>query len=182
MTTKEIWKSYHYDLLKFIISKVKDSSVADDILQETFIKIHTKLPTLQDSSKIKPWVFSIARNSVLDFFRISKNNISFEDFEEIEKEEEENLTDHSAHDCLRGILINLSKKYRQPLFLYDIKGMKQSEIATQLHLTLPTVKSQIRRARKQIAQGFMDCCGFVMNENGQLIGEIKPKDECKICK
>lgn len=146
--------------------------------QDTFIKIHMKLSTLQDEAKFKSWVFSIARNSVLDFFRTSNNTVSFEEFEETE----ENLEHHSAHDCLRGIIINLPKKYRQPLFLYYIKGLKQSEIANQLHLSLPTVKSQIQRARKQIAQGFMDCCDFVKNDNGQLVGEIKPKEECKICK
>lgn len=182
MNTKDVWNIYHRDLQQFIISKVKDSSIADDILQDTFIKIHTKLSTLQEEDKLKSWVFSIARNSVLDFFRASNNTVFFEKFEEIENETEENLGDHSAHDCLQGIIINLPKKYRLPLFLYDIKGLKQSEIANQLRLSLPTVKSQIQRARKQIAQGFMDCCGFVKNDNGQLVGEIKPKEECKICK
>lgn len=182
MNTKDVWNIYHRDLQQFIISKVKDSSIADDILQDTFIKIHTKLSTLQDENKLKSWVFSIARNSVLDFFRTSNNTVSFEEFEETEKEPEENSENHSVHDCLRGILINLPKKYRQPLFLYDIKGLKQIEIANQLHLSLPTVKSQIQRARKQIAKGFMDCCGFVENEKGHLIGEVKPKEECRICK
>lgn len=182
MNTKEIWNRYHQDLQQFIISKVKDTSIADDILQDTFIKIHTKISTLQDETKLKSWIFSIARNSVFDFFRISGDTLSYEDFEEIEKETEENLDNHSVADCLRGIITNLPKKYRQPLFLYDIKGMKQTEIAEQLHLPLPTVKSQIQRARKHIAQGFKDCCGFVENEKGYLIGEIKPKEECKICK
>jgi RNA polymerase sigma-70 factor (ECF subfamily) len=67
------------------------------------------------------------------------------------------------------------------LFLSDIKGLKQQEVANQLHLSLPTVKSQIQRARKQIAQGFMDCCGFKMNDEGQLGGEIQDKADCKVC-
>ena len=73
------------------------------------------------------------------------------------------------------------KKYRTPLFLSDIKGMKQSEVAKQLNQNLPTTKSQIQRARKLIAQGFMDCCGFVLNEQGYLVGEIQEKINCKVC-
>jgi len=68
MTTKEVWNQYSEDVKRFIISKVKENSIADDILQDTFIKIHTKLHTLKDSKKLKSWVFTIARNSTLDFF------------------------------------------------------------------------------------------------------------------
>ena len=67
------------------------------------------------------------------------------------------------------------------MFLSDIKGIKQQEVAKQLKLPLSTVKSQIQRARKLIAQGFMDCCGFVMNEEGHLVGEIQDKADCKVC-
>ena len=53
MTTNEVWNQYSEDVKRFIISKVKESSVADDILQDTFIKIHTKLHTLKDSQKVE---------------------------------------------------------------------------------------------------------------------------------
>ena len=42
MTTKQVWANYHADLKRFIISKVKNKTIADDILQDTFVKIHTK--------------------------------------------------------------------------------------------------------------------------------------------
>ena len=60
MTTQHVWQNYSQDLKHFILSMVKDAAVTDDILQDTFIKIHTKLDTLKDESKIKAWVFSIA--------------------------------------------------------------------------------------------------------------------------
>ncbi|PHR71645.1 MAG: RNA polymerase subunit sigma-70 [Lutibacter sp.] len=178
MTTNQVWKKYSKDLKRFIISKVKDNFIADDILQDTFIKIHTKLHTLKDITKLKPWIFTIARNSILDHFKSTNKTVEIANFEsEIEIE----ATIHTEKDCLRGILKNLPKKYRDPLFLSDIKGMKQAEVAKQLQLSLPTVKSQIQRARKLIAQGFMDCCGFVINKKGNLVGEIKEKDDCKVC-
>jgi|TARA_B110000967_G_C18886135_1_gene564085 RNA polymerase sigma-70 factor (ECF subfamily) len=178
MTTHQVWQKYSEDLRRFIISKVKNDFTADDILQDTFIKIHTKLHTLKDITKLKPWIFTIARNSILDYFKSTNKTVEIANFEsEIEIE----TTIHTEKDCLRGILQNLPKKYRDPLFLSDIKGMKQVDVAKQLNQNLPTTKSQIQRARKLIAEGFMDCCGFVLNENGNLVGEIQEKDDCKIC-
>jgi RNA polymerase sigma-70 factor (ECF subfamily) len=178
MTTQEVWTQYSEDLKRFILSKVKDAIAADDILQDTFIKIHTKLHTLKNLNKLKSWIFSIARNSIMDYFKASKMTFEIANFES----EIEILEDvHTEKDCLRGILKGLPKKYRDPLFLSDIKGLKQSEVATQLKQNLPTTKSQIQRARKLIAQGFMDCCGFIMNDKGELVGEIQEKKDCKIC-
>lgn len=178
MTTKQVWTSYSEDLKRFIISKVKNSAIADDILQDTFIKIHTKLHTLKDITKLKSWCFTVARNSILDYWRATNKTFEIANFE-METEISENV--HTEQDCLRGILKNLPKKYRDPLFLSDIKGLKQQEVANQLKQSLSTTKSQIQRARKLIAQGFMDCCGFVMNEEGNLIGEIQDKEDCKVC-
>lgn len=178
MTTKQVWTSYSKDLKHFIISKVKDTTIADDILQNTFIKIHTKLHTLKDIKKLKAWCFTIARNSILDYWKSENKTFEIINFEN-EETIEENI--HTEKDCLQGILKNLPKKYRDPLFLSDIKGLKQQEIATQLNQTLSTTKSQIQRARKLIAKGFIDCCGFQLNAEGNLVGEIQEKEDCKVC-
>lgn len=178
MTTKEVWTTYADDLRRFILSKVKDTAITEDILQDTFIKVHTKMHTLKDIDKLKSWVFTIARYTILDYFKASKLTYTTT---VIEIEVKTESSEHSEQDCLRGIVKNLPKKYRDPLFLSDIKGLKQQEVAAQLKLPLSTVKSQIQRARKQIAQGFMDCCGFVMNEEGYLVGEIQDKADCKVC-
>ena len=178
MTTSKVWTLYANDLRRFIISKVKDEVIAEDILQDTFIKVHTKLHTLKDESKLKAWLFSIARYTLLDYFKTSNPLIPVED---LEVESEPNIKEHTEHDCLRSIIKNLPKKYRTPLFLADIKGLKQQEVADQLDLPLATVKSQIQRARKQITEGFMDCCGFKMNDDGHLVGEIQDKADCKVC-
>ena len=178
MTTNEVWNLYSEDVKSFILSKVNQKTIADDILQDTFIKIHTKLHTLKNTKKLKSWAFTVARNCVLDFFRTSRVNhgiIELVEDNSIEKEY------HTEKDCLFGIIQKLPKKYRTPLFLSDIKGMKQNDVAKQLQQNLTTTKSQIQRARKLIAQGFMDCCGFVLNEQGHLVGELQEKANCKVC-
>ena len=178
MTTNQVWTKYADDLKYFILSKVKNVTVTEDILQDTFIKIHTKLHTLKDITKLKSWIFTIARNAIMDYFK--STNTTFE-LANSETETSVETTTHTEKDRLRGILESLPKKYRSPLFLSDIKGLKQQDVADTLKQSLPTTKSQIQRARKLITQGFMDCCGFVLNENGKLVGEIQDKDDCKVC-
>ncbi len=179
MTTQYVWKLYAKDIKYFIFSKVKSKSISDDLLQETFIKIHTKIDTLRDHSKLKSWVFSIARNTILDYFKLNSKPIEFPPFETFTEEE---INSHSEKDCLFAHILNLDKKYRTPLFLSDIKGVKQIEIAKQLNMPLSTIKSRVQRARKKITEGYMECCDYTLNSEGILVGEHKEKEDCKICR
>ena len=178
MTTQYIWEKYHQDIKQFVLSKVKDEHLANDLVQDIFIKIHTKLDTLKDKNKLKSWIFSTANYAVIDYFRSKKKpGEIYSPKEDTEDEQDE----HHTRDCLYGIIKRLPKKYRDPLFLADIKGMKQADVAKQLKMQLPTTKSRIQRARKLIAEGYMACCDFKMNQKGLLVGEMKDKEDCKIC-
>jgi len=179
MTAKAVWDTYSEDIKHFILSKVKDETVSDDLLQETFIKVHTKLHTLKDDTKLKSWLFSVAKYSILDYYRSKKPTEVFDNYDELNDELQP--SSHTEKDCLRGILINLPKKYRDPIFMSDIMGLKQADVAKRLGLTLSAVKSQIQRARKLIAKGYMDCCGYTMNTQGYLVGEIQDRADCKVC-
>ncbi len=177
METSQIWRSYHSDIRNFIRSKVKDDQVVDDLIQETFVKVHLNKDTLRDDTKIKSWVFTIARNTIYDFFKENK----YLNTPVVEKISEEIENIHTEKDCLPGLINNLPKKYGEALFLSDIVGMKQKQIAQQLDMPLPTVKSQVQRARKLIIQGYMKCCNYTLNEKGKLVGVRKEKEDCKIC-
>ncbi|WP_299395668.1 sigma-70 family RNA polymerase sigma factor [uncultured Gelidibacter sp.] len=178
MKTKLVWDLYADDVSHFILSKVKDDEVTDDLLQETFIKIHMKLDTLQDETKLKSWVFAVARHTMMDYFRNQNPNTVQTD---VDLPSEHLATDHTKEDCLRGIIKSLPKKYRDPLVLADIQGLKQAQISERLNLPLPTVKSQIQRGRKLIAKGFVECCDFKINDDGYLVGELKEREHCKVC-
>lgn len=179
MNITQLWETYNQDIKRFVFSKVKDEQLANDLLQETFIKAYSKLDTVVDEKKVKSWLFSIARNATLDYFRKSNKTVPLNAFDIKDEFWEEQP--HSPQDCLPGIIKNLPKKYRDPLFLADIKGVKQTDVAKRLNLPVPTVKSQIQRGRKLIKQGYMDCCNYTENEKGQLVGELKPKENCKVC-
>lgn len=179
MNTRELYKAYYPDIRAFIYNKVEDDTTTDDLVQETFMKVHMKLDTLNDTFKAKSWLFSIAHHTTMDFFRKQKSTKLEPTLEQTEETE---YSDHTELDCLRGILLSIPKKYRTPVYLYDIKGIKQQEIARILGRPLPTVKSQIQRGRKMVAQGYINCCGYTINDKGKLVGEIQEKENCKVCR
>ena len=60
--TEFIWKEYHDKLYSFILSRVNEPSVADDILQEVFMRILSRVDTLKDCDKLQSWIYQITRN------------------------------------------------------------------------------------------------------------------------
>jgi len=72
INTEIIWNNCSNNIKSFIRHQISDSSLADDILQEVFIKIHEKIGTLKDDAKISPWIYTIARNTIIDYFRKNK--------------------------------------------------------------------------------------------------------------
>ncbi|MEL7121162.1 MAG: sigma factor, partial [Bacteroidota bacterium] len=69
MNTQNVWNDFNDQLYFFILKKVKDENVTNDIFQNTFLKIHKNLSKLKEEEKIKAWVFQIARNEIVNYFK-----------------------------------------------------------------------------------------------------------------
>lgn len=67
--SERIWNEYHLRLRAFIKGKVADDPATDDVLQNVFLKMHAGLASLKDETKLKSWLYQIARNAVIDHFR-----------------------------------------------------------------------------------------------------------------
>src|SRR3990170_1250962 len=72
-TTGAIWSHLSSDLRRFIRRRVPDDHVADDLLQETFMRVHRNIGTLQEAERLAAWVYQIARNVVHDHHRKGSN-------------------------------------------------------------------------------------------------------------
>ena len=75
METQNIWKKYHDELYFFILKKTKDKDIANDVFQNTFLKIHKSITQLKSVDKTKPWVFQIARNEIANRFTLKNLTI-----------------------------------------------------------------------------------------------------------
>src|SRR4029079_15942620 len=74
-TTEAIWTRLSSDLRRFIRRRVADDHVADDLLQDTFVRVHRGIGTLQEADRLAAWVYRIARNVVHDHHRKANNTV-----------------------------------------------------------------------------------------------------------
>lgn len=177
INTETIWQKWRDNLYGFIFKKTKDPVATEDILQEVFVKIHLKLQQLQSSDRLEAWVFQIARNQVIDYFKgRQKEKDLLQSKEEIiyifEGEQEEWLC------CFDPFLQSLPDKYRIVIQLIHQEGKKQREVADILGISLANVKSRIYRSKEMLKERFMECCKFTLNPDGKLVGEMTC-DNCK---
>jgi len=69
METKNLWDEFSIELLRFITSKTGNADLAKDLLQEVFIKVHLKIPQLDNRQQIRSWLYTVSGNTVTDYFR-----------------------------------------------------------------------------------------------------------------
>ncbi len=178
--TSELYHAYSEDLSRFLRSKSQDQSLIEDIMQDSFIKLHLSLTGGKVIHNPKSWLFRVAQNALVDHHRTSQKQAQLVS----PPTEDAYIEDRPAHtpaDCLRGIVSTLPFKYKKAVYLVDIKGLRQTDAAQQLQLPLPTLKSHVQRGRKLVAQGYVDCCDYTIREDGTLVGEIKDWEGCKVC-
>lgn len=173
METQKIWSDFNNELYFFILKKVKNKDVTNDIFQNTFLKIHKNLFKLKKEEKVKSWVFQIARNEIVNHF--NKESIYTEE-SNINKEIPLQKYQHIC--CFDKFINDLPEIYKQVMELIYIKGQKQKDVAKELEISLENVKTRIKRAKDVLKKKFNECCKYEFDKNGKLIGE----SNCSICR
>ena len=180
---EQIYKQYYSRLFSFINSKVHNKEDAKDILSEVFIKIYKNIDKLDSDEKLTSWIFTITRNSIIDFYRKnSKNENDIEFNEEHTFEDKEQLkTINELSNCIEPIINSLSSKYSEALYLSEIKELKQKEIATKLDISSTSIKNIIFRGKKQIKEKLFECCSYEYDSFGNIV-DFNTKDKgCNFC-
>lgn len=175
----ELYNEYALPLKAYLTKKEKNSGLVDDIVQDSFLKLHLQLEANKKIDYPKSWLFRVAQNLLTDVYR--KQKIQTQELLDVKDITDEEDHGHGPEDCLLGIIGSLPMKYKKAVFLVDVKGVKQTEAAKQLKIALPTFKSQVQRGRKLVMQGYVDCCDYEISEDGKLIGERQTKENCKVC-
>lgn len=171
-----IHDQYYHRVRKFILASVKDESVADDLTQETFIRIQGSLDALRDRSKISSWVFRIAYHLCQDHFRGLKNSSTHEEIHDglvnlQETSIQKKLEQDEMSRCVQDQLNLLSESMRSVLIFADVMDFTHQEIANILGLTVENVKVRVHRARKKMKDILKEKCTFEVDERNVLVCE-----------
>ncbi len=169
MTTERVWEDFSRQLHSFIAGRIADPSSVDDLLQEVFIKIHSGIDSLGDETKIRSWVFRIARNTVIDYYR--KRKAPHDDIDGIQVADavEEPTVAQEVAAGLREMVDTLPEKYARALILVEFDGLSQSELAGKLGLSLSGAKSRVQRGRDMLRDALMRCCHFQFDRYGTIV-------------
>ena len=162
-----IWRDLHQELRRFIQGKVNDKSLADDLLQETFLKIHLSIGGLKDSNKLTAWVYQIARNVITDHFRKEKPHEPVSDLAPMAEDapDYQNLS-----RCINAKIKALPGKYRQAIVLTTFGDLPQKELASYLGISYSGAKSRVQRGREKLTELVADCDQVEINEGGKVVG------------
>lgn len=178
----DIWLNFSRPVKEFIRNQTHNSDITDDLLQEVFIKIHQHLSQLQDEERLAGWVFQIARNTVLNYFRDKKNHLAKENDEYLNNLEEtyfnENGLNTMVANWLESFRKELDPKYQDALRLVDIEGLTQVQLAAKLGISVSGAKSRVQRGREQLKQKLMDCCPVKVDAYGNIVEVKRQSGEC----
>ena len=180
-TVEQIWQAYHAGLRRFIRSRVGDDTMADDILQDVFVRIHSHVASLRERNKIKGWIYQISRNAIIDHYRNEKKS---EPLPEGLMAPEIDASDQARQDiesCILPMILNLPEKYRQAVMLYEIEGLAQKQVAERLEISLSGAKSRVQRGRAMIKDMLTACCRFEFDRRGVMVDYEAKTPCCDAC-
>jgi len=154
-------------LLLYVKKRVNQREDAEDLTQEVFLKL-----SKSDSKKIenvKSWVYTIAKNTIIDYYRKSKLHL-----EEIEGDfVEESYNDQNAVEelssCITSYIEQLPAQYRDIMRMHEMEGIPQKDIAQKLNMNYVTVRSKIQRGRRKLKDIFTDCCTIEQGGKGSIM-------------
>lgn len=152
---RQLYQNTDRVLYSFILSILKNPQDAEEVMQETYLKVWTSASSYQSQGKPLAWMFTIARNLCYMKFRDQKHQADL-GLDELSGEETgvvcpqlENMADTMV---LRAALDLLKEEERQIVLLHASAGLKHREIASSLQIPLATVLSKYNRAMKKLQQ------------------------------
>lgn len=152
MTIDEIYQMYMNDVYRFLLSMTKDKHLAEDLPQETFMRAYIHIHSY-DHSKVKPWLFQVARNAFIDYVRKHKKEVTISD--DLIGSLFQNAVQSPAHqveikEVLTGYMSELPDNYREALTLYYLKELNYKEASHIMNISEANFKSVLFRARQRL--------------------------------
>lgn len=146
------------DVFSFVMKKVQDENVADEITVSVFSKVLAKLDLYDPNFQFKTWILTIAQNTVIDYWR-KKNRENedstdnFDDFKnQFARSPEELLISEEDHKQILNIIESLDFNYQEIIRLRFFEEKSIKEIAEELGLTIANTKVRIMRAKKVLSE------------------------------
>ena len=149
--------AYQGTIYSYLIRCGITESAREDLFQDIFLKIHASAASYQSTQPLKPWIFTIAANTVRNYLRAQRSSIltaseNAPDPIDPQPTAEMHTAQNHQLDWLEQTIATLPLKQREVLLLVTVEGLSQHEAANCLKIPLNSVKTYLRRARLTLLQ------------------------------
>ena len=156
-TLERIWNEFGAKLRQFVRARVSDPATADDLVQDVFGKLQAHLDEFQDPAKLQGWLFLVARNAIIDYYRTRKQTLEVP--LSLPAELPENETEmEELKGVFHRLVHSLPEPYREAVVLAEFEGLTGQELAKRLGISVSGAKSRVQRGRDQLKEMLLDYC------------------------
>ena len=185
-------QKYQRQVHAHVLRKIGDFQIAEDITQETFLRVYQKLDTLNNPAQFSKWLYAIVDHLCIAWFR--KNRLQTQSMQEIHISETEAeaysryvATEHAKTTAdaqralVKELLTKLKENDRTVITLHYFEEMTSSEIGKFLGISENTIKSRLHRARQRLKKyEFMIREALDITTEGETIMAKEARDESKV--
>jgi len=145
-------KALHGDLYRYAYWLCHEKQVAEDLVQETFLRAWRALDSLKDEKAAKSWLITILRRE--NARRFERKRFEMSEYEEATITDTQAISNEQniENDWLREKISQLPPEYSEPLVLQVLGGFSGEDIASMLNLNKNTVMTRLFRARNQLKE------------------------------
>ena len=161
------WRQHRDELKRFLAHRSGNAAEADDLLQEVFLRVVAQEGAFCRVENPRAWLFQVARNLLLDRFRVAKAHVPLPDVLLAEERPEVDPVELLSQ-CLPRVLAELSSEDREAILRCDLQGLSQKAFAEQLGAPLATAKSRVQRARRRLRQRLAEACQIKFGSDGKV--------------
>ncbi len=179
----DIFRKFERPIYNYLLHLTQNQAEAEDLVQETFIRVYDKLKTFRGEASLSTWIYHIATNVSIDHFRRSTTHQAktIESLEESDLERvcidenmpspDDQVAQSEMSDCVQNFIQRLPLSYRTVLLLHDVQGLKVQDIADVLGCSLDIVKIRLHRARNKLKETLDSSCDLAHDERNVLVCE-----------
>lgn len=150
-----VYQVLHQPLRRYVGARVRgDTALLDDIVQNTFVRMHVARARFEDGGQVLPWALTIARNLVIDAKRSGKRNITEEISMDLPDDQGGDMADiagaRADASSLMDALAELSTEQREAVWLMRVEGLSAPEAALVVGVDASALRARLHRATSNL--------------------------------
>ena len=172
MSGLSLWNEFQLPLIRFVSKRINQQEDVEDLVQNIFLKITNHIQELKDTEKLQSWIYQIARNAIIDYYRKDKSYLELPENLPSTVEPVEQSIYEEISDCIRPLINNLPEKYKWALEYTELNGHSHRKLSDELGISISGAKSRVQRGREKLKSLLISSCKLQTDAKGTVISSI----------